>query len=569
MVNRPILCVFLKASADVYNDRNFLLSCEQSIDGIAVERTDYTYDVAGNRLTETKTTYAVAMESGKDETTTVLTNTYDLSNRLVKSVTKDAVINNTYNAAGYRVSKAVTKNGTTTKTYFLYDGNNVIMEADEDGVTAKNTYGGPLLLRTVFGEEDTEEKYQYMYNAHGDVVTLLTDGAVVATYYYDSFGNILDQTGEVDNSILYAGYQYDEETGLYYINARMYDPVTARFIQADTYLGNLNDPLSLNLYTYCLNNPHKYVDPSGHSVVVLLLMVIASGVLAASMEYINQRFIEQRDVINYDQVLRAGLFNAAITIVTFGFGSLGVTASMTGTQIIAGSMAFGAAEGALDNISRQMVDGVKLSELDYGQVAIDATIGAFAGWLGAYASVGDELIGYAGTSTKGSITKYAHWNVGADDVVDAGMSGSYMRYAGISENGGAYRSGETTLNDWINRIPDLSKQAPIEIPSTATVKAQAKNGYDQISFKWTESGQNYEVRWHTKTPGAPEGQGNTWVVSRITPGTPTGRVRTEHILVGDTWVPRHQWQDAINVYRNGTATREQMQLLKDGHWQAP
>ncbi len=51
------------------------------------------------------------------------------------------------------------------------------------------------------------------------------------------------------------------------------------------------------------------------------------------------------------------------------------------------------------------------------------------------------------------------------------------------------------------------EQAPIEIPSSATVKVQAKNGYDQISFKWTENGQNYEVRWHTKTPGAPEGQG--------------------------------------------------------------
>lgn len=129
--------------------------------------------------------------------------------------------------------------------------------------------------------------------------------------------------------------------------------------------------------------------------------------------------------------------------------------------------------------------------------------------------------------------------------------------------------GSSTLNDWVNRVPELSKQAPIEIPSSATVKVQAKNGYDQISFKWTENGQNYEARWHTKTPGAPEGQGNTWLVSRVTPGTPTGQVRTEHILVGDTWIPRYQWQDAINAYRNGTATQEQLQLLKDGHWQAP
>ena len=121
----------------------------------------------------------------------------------------------------------------------------------------------------------------------------------------------------------------------------------------------------------------------------------------------------------------------------------------------------------------------------------------------------------------------------------------------------------------VNRIPELEVQAPIKIPSNATVKVQAKKGYDQISFKWIENGQNYEVRWHTKTPGAPEGQGNTWVVSRVTPGTPTGQVRAGHILVGDAWIPKYQWQDVINAYRNGIATQEQLQLLKDGHWQAP
>ena len=44
----------------------------------------------------------------------------------------------------------------------------------------------------------------------------------------------------------------------------MYDPKTARFLQEDTYTGVLNDPLSLNLYTYCQNNPILYIDPLGH-----------------------------------------------------------------------------------------------------------------------------------------------------------------------------------------------------------------------------------------------------------------------------------------------------------------
>ena len=44
----------------------------------------------------------------------------------------------------------------------------------------------------------------------------------------------------------------------------MYDPVLGRFIQEDSYRGDEKDPLSLNLYTYCLNNPMIYDDQNGH-----------------------------------------------------------------------------------------------------------------------------------------------------------------------------------------------------------------------------------------------------------------------------------------------------------------
>ena len=135
------------------------------------------------------------------------------------------------------------------------------MEVYENGSQkAWNIYGTNLLVRAT-----GTELYHYLYNGHADVTALITrDGMIAATYYYDAFGNILESTGNVDNSIRYAGYQYDEETGLYYINARMYDPVTARFLQEDTYKGEPIDPLSLNLYTYCINNPIIYIDPSGH-----------------------------------------------------------------------------------------------------------------------------------------------------------------------------------------------------------------------------------------------------------------------------------------------------------------
>lgn len=84
-------------------------------------------------------------------------------------------------------------------------------------------------------------------------------------------------TENVNNPFTYAGYQYDNESGLFYLNARYYDPVTARFITEDTYLGDKYDPLSLNLYTYCQNEPLMYIDPSGHLQAQLRDLVEATG----------------------------------------------------------------------------------------------------------------------------------------------------------------------------------------------------------------------------------------------------------------------------------------------------
>jgi len=66
---------------------------------------------------------------------------------------------------------------------------------------------------------------------------------------------------------MYAGYQYDEETDIYYLNARYYDSKIASFITEDTYTGNPSGPLSLNLYTYCHNEPIMYWDPFEISIV--------------------------------------------------------------------------------------------------------------------------------------------------------------------------------------------------------------------------------------------------------------------------------------------------------------
>jgi len=121
----------------------------------------------------------------------------------------------------------------------------------------------------------------------------------LATYQYDAFGTLIQKTGNADNSITYAGYQYDYETGLYYLNARYYDSTTVRFLTEDTFRGRQNDPLSLNRYTYCHNNPIRYSDPSGQFIFsALVASFIIGTVVGAVIEIVSQKITNKNAKIN-------------------------------------------------------------------------------------------------------------------------------------------------------------------------------------------------------------------------------------------------------------------------------
>ncbi|MDD5511664.1 MAG: RHS repeat-associated core domain-containing protein [Dehalococcoidales bacterium] len=77
------------------------------------------------------------------------------------------------------------------------------------------------------------------------------------------FGVCRNSQGTLDTDKLFTGQRLDD-TGLYYYNARYYDATIGRFISADTIVPNYMNPQTLNRYSYCNNNPLKYIDPSGH-----------------------------------------------------------------------------------------------------------------------------------------------------------------------------------------------------------------------------------------------------------------------------------------------------------------
>jgi len=95
-----------------------------------------------------------------------------------------------------------------------------------------------------------------MFNAHGDVVQ-----AGNTHYTYDAFGNEQNASPTDANIFRYCGEYWDKETTTYYLRARYYAPRTGRFVTEDP----IRD--GLNWYTYCGNNPIRYIDPSGNSLL--------------------------------------------------------------------------------------------------------------------------------------------------------------------------------------------------------------------------------------------------------------------------------------------------------------
>jgi RHS repeat-associated protein len=108
----------------------------------------------------------------------------------------------------------------------------------------------------------------------GTAVTANTSGATTSTIRYFSFGATRFTTGTLPTDKKFTGQRLDE-TGLYYYGARYYDAEIGRFISPDSIIPNPANPQSLNRYSYCLNNPLKYIDPSGHESVEDYLKVIA------------------------------------------------------------------------------------------------------------------------------------------------------------------------------------------------------------------------------------------------------------------------------------------------------
>ncbi|MBW7453393.1 RHS repeat protein [Paenibacillus sepulcri] len=240
----------------------------------------YGYDNRGNRLTlQSETNAHVALGD--------TSYAYDDWNQLT-SVAKDTgeKVSYKYNGDGLLVERM--EDNATVRYY--YDGDQVVAEGKviNGVVSAKAQYIRGQGLVAGIGSSG---KYYYLQNGHGDVVELRdsTGNTSLNRYTYDMWGNPLTTVETIANPFRYSGEMWDQTAGLQYLRARWYDPSMGRFISEDTYEGQINNPLTQNLYVYTANNPLRYSDPSGHCfwdaciLEGVAVYALVAGVVAATV----------------------------------------------------------------------------------------------------------------------------------------------------------------------------------------------------------------------------------------------------------------------------------------------
>ena len=287
-----------------YNGMNQVIREEDAVRGTTYT---YTYDLGGNLLEnkkydrvngveELRGTDTYTYSSGwKDQLTSFNGKaiTYDAmgnplsymgmsltweKGRQLKTLKKSGTLSQyVYDNDGRRIQKTV---GDKVTRFYL-DGDKIIAQKEEGGERMDFLYDEK---GTPFAFEYQGKMYFYQTSLQGDIIGIVdSEGSQVVVYRYDAWGEVLvssDASGfglAQINPLRYRGYYYDQETGLYYLQTRYYDPKVRRFLNADDASVLTKDPEQLtekNLYAYCDDNPVMYRDDTG-------MFDIVSGIFGA------------------------------------------------------------------------------------------------------------------------------------------------------------------------------------------------------------------------------------------------------------------------------------------------
>jgi len=196
----------------------------------------------------------------------------------------DSIIENnnfvafTYNVAGDRVRTRSTLGSSLVYDRF-YAGGNYMVDVNASTTNEYLYLGGDAYSApAVYIKNSTGNwNIHYICRDYLGSITHVTNssGSLEQELSYDVWGRLRNPATQEsyapgDEPVLYLGRGYTGHEhltafGLINMNSRLYDPALGRFLSPDPYIQAPDHSQNFNRYSYCLNNPVKYTDPSGNS----------------------------------------------------------------------------------------------------------------------------------------------------------------------------------------------------------------------------------------------------------------------------------------------------------------
>lgn len=208
---------------------------------------------------------------------------WDYKGRLIESNGPEDI----FYSYDYEKSRLSKSSAGETDYYF-----NKYFEFDGEG-SIKSIYLGDMKIAVIDQSTSGNQlAYQHLDHLSGANIETDNNGNVISMVDYYPYGETRFEAKKdgYENDYKFTGQELDEESGLYYYGARYYHPVIGRFVSEDAWEGDYLDPQSLNKYSYVMNNPVKYTDPTGNSFQESLNW-LRYGVYA-----------DNREIANYERI---------------------------------------------------------------------------------------------------------------------------------------------------------------------------------------------------------------------------------------------------------------------------
>ncbi len=226
----------------------------------------------------------------------------------------------------------------------------------------------------------------------GSIVQIQTSGGSDEAYAsYDPWGNEYVYTDSPVEFLGrgFTGHEHLPWFGLINMNARLYDPLTGRFLSPDPYIQDPGFTQNYNRYTYALNNPLKYTDPEGAFIIsgttAIVLTVIGVCVGTGFGVWQGAKIADARGWTGKDKVL--AMVGGGILGGSAAFAGSVVGAAVSGIVSVGGFLggaaiggAAGLTTGAINGLWTSTMSGGKLPQI-LNNIVYQGITGGFSGAL--------------------------------------------------------------------------------------------------------------------------------------------------------------------------------------------